>query len=76
MIPRHTKQRILLRALKSVGNTEQLAKMLGVGGVQVDAWTLGFLELPDPQFFKAVEICMDYETPSLLGQMAAEPRTR
>ena len=70
MIPRHTKQRILLRAINIIGDGELVAYMLGVGRVQMDAWTMGFLELPDEHFLKTVEICLEY------GALALGPAKR
>ena len=67
MIPRHTKQRILLRAIQIIGDGELVANMLGVGSAEMDAWTMGFLEFPDQHFLKAVGICLDYEAPPLLA---------
>jgi hypothetical protein len=62
---RDSKQRILIHALELVGDREKLAKILGVRVVQIDGWLGGFGEIPDEQFLKAVDVCMDDHAPSL-----------
>jgi hypothetical protein len=57
-MPRDTKPRILARALKIVGDREQLARRLQVSSIHLAKWIDGEAQPPDDIFLKAVDIVL------------------